>query len=81
MTEEEKAIEKLSMKAITSSAEAPDYPNCIVMKKDLIIILNLIERQEKEIESLKNTIEMKKDIIQDYKDQLTEELENRDRWD
>ena len=48
--EEKKAIEYLSLKAITSSIEAPDYPNCIVMKKDLQIILNLIDKQQKELE-------------------------------
>lgn len=50
MSEEEKeAIEILSLKSITSSIEAPNYPNCIVMKKDLQIVLNLIETQKAEI--------------------------------
>ena len=54
MTEEEKEIiDNLTMKAITSSAEAPDYPNCIVMKKNLITVLNLIQKQDKKIKDLK----------------------------
>lgn len=51
--EEIKVIENLSLKAITSSIEAPDYPNCIVMKKDLQTLLNLIEKQQKELEQEK----------------------------
>ena len=54
LDEEKKAIERLSLKAITSSIEAPDYPNAIVMKKDLITLLNLIEKQQKEIEELES---------------------------
>lgn len=51
MTEEEKkVIERLSLKAITSSAEAPEYPNTIVMKKDLITALNLISKLQADIE-------------------------------
>lgn len=58
MTEEEKeTIDNLTMKAITSSAEALNYPNCIVMKKDLITLLNLIQKQDTEINKLNNVID------------------------
>ena len=54
MTEEEKkAIERLSIKATTSSIEAISYPNAIVMKKDIKTVLKLIDKQQKEIEELK----------------------------
>lgn len=48
----EEDIERLTLKAITSSVDAPDYPNCIVMKKDLILLLNHLTKQEKMIELL-----------------------------
>lgn len=51
--EEKKTIDRLYIKAISYSVEAPDYPNTIVFKKDLVRILNLIEKQQKEIENLK----------------------------
>lgn len=58
MTEEEqKAIEILSLKAITSSAEAPEYPNTIVMKKDLITVLNLISKLQADIDIKDKVIE------------------------
>jgi hypothetical protein len=50
--EEKEAIETLSLKAITSSIEAPNYPNFIAMKKDLIIVLNLIQKQDKIIDKM-----------------------------
>lgn len=52
MTEEEKkAIENLSMKSITSSSyETKEYPNMICSKKDVITVLNLIKKQQKENE-------------------------------
>ena len=54
MSEEEKiTIEELSIKAITSPIEAPNFPNMICMKKDMLIVLNLIEKQNKRIEELK----------------------------
>ena len=46
-------IERLSMKAITSKVEAKDYPNCIVLKKDLITLLDRLEQLEKENTQLK----------------------------
>lgn len=51
-TEEEmETIRKLSIKSCSSSSlELKDYPNMICFKKDVIILLNLIERQQKEIE-------------------------------
>ncbi len=51
---EKKAIKELSLKSIRSSLEAKDYPSCIVLKKDLHIVLNLIEKQQAEIETLKD---------------------------
>ena len=68
LEEEEKAIEILSLKAITSSAEAPEYPNTIVMKKDLVIILNLISKLQKELEH-------KEKLINDFARVLAEEEE------
>lgn len=51
--EEKETIDRLYIKAISYSVEAPDYPNTIVFKKDLVRVLNLIEKQQKEIEELK----------------------------
>lgn len=55
MTEEDKkAIDTLAIIASTSKVDYEDYPNCICMKKDLILALNLIKSQQKEIEKLSN---------------------------
>lgn len=51
--EEKKAFSRLYMKATLYSADAEDYPNSIVSKRDLVIIINLIEKQQKEIETYK----------------------------
>ena len=51
--EEKKAIEELSKKAVTCKYESRDYPNMICFKKDMIIVLNLIEKLQKENEELK----------------------------
>lgn len=68
MTEkEQEAIEILSLKAITSSAEAPEYPNTIVMKKDLVIILNLILK-------LQSDIEIKDKVIKELENKLEEHI-------
>ena len=42
--------------------------------KDIEIILNLIEKLQKEIRELKEE-------LQYYKDNIIEDLENRDRWE
>ena len=55
MNEEEKnAIEELSKKAVICNYEERDYPNMICFKKDMIIVLNLIEKLQKENEELKS---------------------------
>ncbi len=67
MSEEEKeAIETLSIKAVTSKAECEDYPSCICLKKDLLLILNLIEKQQKE-----------KDKLEKHNKELLRKLRNR----
>lgn len=48
--EEKKAIETLTIKAITSKVDCEDYPSCICLKKDLQTVLNLIKKQQEEIE-------------------------------
>lgn len=53
----EEVIEKLNLKAITSSAEASDYPNCIVMKKDLKVLLKELEKKDKLIDLMAKHIE------------------------
>ena len=57
MNEEEKnAIEELSKKAVFCNYEERDYPNMICFKKDMLIVLNLIEKLQKENEELKEYI-------------------------
>ena len=57
MNEEEKnAIEELSKKAVICNYEERDYPNMICFKKDMLIVLNLIEKLQKENEELKEYI-------------------------
>lgn len=51
---EKKAIEELSKKAVICNYEEKDYPNMICFKKDMIIVLNLIKKLQKENEKLKN---------------------------
>ena len=65
---EKKAIEKLSKKAVFCNYEERDYPNMICFKKDMLIVLNLIEKLQKENE------EIKKDIKK-----LTKESKVKDR--
>ena len=52
--EEKKAFEELSKKAMLCNYEERDYPNMICFKKDMLIVLNLIEKLQKENEELKN---------------------------
>lgn len=51
--EEKKAFEELSKKAVLCNYEERDYPNMICFKKDMLIVLNLIEKLQKENEELK----------------------------
>lgn len=51
--EEKKAIEELSKKAVFCNYEERDYPSMICFKKDMLIVLNLIEKLQKENEELK----------------------------
>ena len=51
--EQKEAIEELSKKAVICNYEERDYPNMICFKKDMIIVLNLIEKLQKENEKLK----------------------------
>lgn len=54
MTEEEKkAIENLIKSSTYSNYDNRNYPNCICFEKDVVMILNLIQKQQKEIEILK----------------------------
>jgi len=76
--EEKKAIERISIKATTSSIEAINFPNAIVMKKDIKTVLNLIDKQQKELEELKKeNIELSSQITDGYweNDRLKEETE------
>ena len=54
--EEKKAVEDLSKKAVFCNYEERDYPNMICFKKDMLIVLNLIEKLQKENEELKNKL-------------------------
>ena len=51
--EEKKAFKELSKKAVLCNYEERDYPNMICFKKDMLIVLNLIEKLQKENEELK----------------------------
>ena len=50
--EQKEAIEELSKKAVICNYEERDYPNMICFKKDMLIVLNLIEKLQKEKEEL-----------------------------
>lgn len=67
--EEKKAIERLTIIASTSKAGYENYPNCICMKKDLILVLNLIQSQQKEIEKLKDK---NKDLLRKLRNRVKE---------
>lgn len=61
--EQKEAIEELSKKAVICNYEERDYPNMICFKKDMIIILNLIEKLQKEneeLEEINNELEAEK---------------------
>ncbi len=53
--------ESLTVQAITSKVGCEDYPNCICMKKDLIIVLQYIDQLEQKEKRLKDRLE--KDVI------------------
>lgn len=72
--EEKEAIKTLSIKAVTSKAECEGYPSCICLKKDLLLILKLIENQQAEIEKARNT----KSIYYENKE-LRKELEKKNK--
>ena len=61
--EQKEAIEELSKKAVICNYEERDYPNMICFKKDMIIILNLIEKLQKENEELKEENEYNKILL------------------
>ena len=49
--EQEEAVERLSLKSITSSSlKLNDYPNMICLKKDVIEVLSMLKGKDKEIE-------------------------------
>lgn len=56
--EEKEAIKTISIKAVTSKAECEDYPSCICLKKDLLLILNLIQKQQTETEKKDKIIDL-----------------------
>ena len=61
--EQKEAIEELSKKAVICNYEERDYPNMICFKKDMIIVLNLIEKLQKEneeLEEINNELEAEK---------------------
>lgn len=63
----EKAKERLVKQAVTNNVDCEDYPNCICMKKDLIIVLNYIEQLEQENNKLNKMIdEMAKELNKAY---------------
>lgn len=48
--EQEEAVERLSLKSITSSSlELNDYPNMICLKKDVIEVLSMLKEKDKDI--------------------------------
>lgn len=59
--EEKKAIEELSKKAVFCNYEERDYPNMICFKKDMLIVLNLIEKLQKENEEWQRAYQEEKD--------------------
>ena len=61
--EEKKAIEELSKKAVICKYESRDYPNMICFKKDMIIVLNLIEKLQKENKKYKRLAKINLKII------------------
>ena len=84
MNEEEKnAIEELSKKAVICNYEERDYPNMICFKKDMLIVLNLIEKLQKENEKLKakllDTLEGQKVIKEETPQYIKENYIPKDK--
>lgn len=82
MEDIKEVIERLSMKAITSKVEAKDYPNCIVLKKDLITLLNRLEQLEKENEKKRKRLDKQFKLLE-KRDKEIEELkaDNSHQWE
>ena len=64
--EQKEAIEELSKKAVICNYEERDYPNMICFKKDMIIILNLIEKLQKENKKYKQFFDLMFRLDSDY---------------
>ena len=64
--EQKEAIEELSKKAVICNYEERDYPNMICFKKDMIIILNLIEKLQKENKKYKQFFDLMLRLDLDY---------------
>ena len=63
---EKKAIEELSKKAVFCNYEERDYPNMICFKKDMLIVLNLIEKLQKENEKYKQFFDLMLRLDSEY---------------
>ena len=74
--EQKEAIEELSKKAVICNYEERDYPNMICFKKDMIIILNLIEKLQKENEELKRLMAHKNGYTKLLEEDLFENCSN-----
>ena len=70
--EEKKAIEELSKKAVICKYESRDYPNMICFKKDMIIVLNLIEKLQKENKKYKRLAKINLKDAEEFKDNMCE---------
>lgn len=77
--EEKEAIKTLSIKAVTSKAECEDYPSCICLKKDLLLILKLIENQQKQIKKLKNQNKLASEEHEKRFNEFEAEIEKKDK--
>ena len=73
--EQEEAIERLSLKSITSSAlELKDYPNMICFKKDVIEVLNMLKENSVEIEQKNSELAEKNAEIEELKQVLARNI-------
>ena len=73
--EQEEAIERLSLKSITSSAlELKDYPNMICFKKDVIEVLNMLKENSAEIEQKNSELAEKNAEIEELKQVLARNI-------
>ena len=81
--EQKEAIEELSKKAVICNYEERDYPNMICFKKDMIILLNLVEKLQKENEKLKtkllDTIEGQKVIKEETPQYIKENYISKEK--